>query len=125
MSPMAEAWKREPIEKTPKAFSEIPEADSPEAKNFRSPVPYRKFKPEYTRSAYLYDVTATVEATVDLDETGKIVNVEINRWAGFGLDESVLKAINTMNWRPAERAGKPIASRFLLRYNFKKIDKDE
>jgi hypothetical protein len=106
-------------------FGEIPAPDSPDAKTFRSPVPYRRLKPEYTRSAYLYDVTATVEATVDLNEKGEITGLEISRWAGFGLDESVEAVIRSMNWRPAERNGKPLPVRFLVRYNFKKIEKDD
>jgi hypothetical protein len=122
---IAAAWKAEPLEQTAAGFEQVPEPDTPAAKNFRAPVPYRRLKPEYTRTAYLYDVTATVEATVDLDDRGQIKNVAITRWAGYGLDESVEKAVRTMNWRPAERSGKPLPSRFLLRYNFRKIEKDD
>jgi len=106
-------------------ITEVPDPDSPQAKGFRPPVPYRRLKPEYTRTAYLYDITATVEATVDLDELGQITRLAITRWAGYELDASVAKAIRSMNWRPAERGGKPLPARFLLRYNFKKIDKDD
>jgi hypothetical protein len=122
--PIKDAWKSEPVEVIPVRFDEVPEEGTPEAKGFRPPVPYRKMKPEYTRTAYLYDITATVEATVDLDERGQISRAEISRWAGFGLDESVVAAIRAMSWRPAERGGKPLPSRFLLRYNFRKVEKD-
>ena len=105
-------------------FSEMPTEGSPEAKEFRPPVPYLRIKPEYTPLAYLYDAKGTVEVMVDLDEKGTVVSMEIARWAGFGLDESVIQAVRKMNWRPAERAGKPLPTRFLLRYNFKKIEKD-
>jgi hypothetical protein len=30
-----------------------------------------------------------------------------------------------MNWRPAERNGKTLPMRFLLRYNFKKAEQDK
>ena len=40
------------------------------------------------------------------------------------LDESVDKTVRAMNWRPAERNGKSLPMRFLVRYNFKKIDKE-
>ena len=103
---------------------ELPAENTPLAKGFRSPVPYRRIKPEYTPLAALYEVTATVEALVDLDVSGIVKRVEIVRWAGFGLDESVEKTIRVMNWRPAERNGKSLPMRFLVRYNFKKIDKD-
>jgi TonB family protein len=75
--------------------------------------------------ANLYAVTATVDATVDLDETGKVLRVEITRWAGYGLDESVEETIRKMQWRSATRDGKPLPIRVLLRYNFKKIETDE
>lgn len=106
-------------------FPEILAEGSPEAKNFRPPVPYLRIKPEYTQSAFLYDIKGTVEILVDLGEKGNIERTEITRWAGFGLDESVVQAVRKMNWRPAERGGKPLPIRFLLRYNFKKIEKDQ
>jgi TonB family protein len=106
-------------------YPELPVEGSPEAKNFRAPIPYLRIKPEYTRLAYLYDAKGTVEVMVDLDEKGKVVKTEITRWAGFGLDDAVIDAIRKMNWRPATRNGRPLPSRFLLRYNFKKIEKDQ
>ncbi|GIU81423.1 MAG: hypothetical protein KatS3mg006_0487 [Pyrinomonadaceae bacterium] len=101
-------------------FPEIPSENSPEAKDFRPPIPYRRIKPEYPSLASLYVVTATIDIAVDIDEQGRIVGTEILRWAGYGLEESVINAVKAMNWRPAERKGKPTPVRVLLRYNFKK-----
>jgi len=109
---------------TSPSVEEIPSENTDAAKNFRAPVPYRRIAPEYTPLAYLYDVKATVEIQVDLDAAGKILRTEIVRWAGFGLDESVDAAVRKMNWRPAERSGRTLPIRFLLRYNFKKIEKE-
>ncbi len=119
------AIKNELIEPDAQHIEEVPVENSPEAKNFRTPVPYRRIKPDYTNQAALYDVKATVDIVVDTDSTGSILRTEIVRWAGFGLDESVEKNIRSMNWRPAERNGKPLPMRFLVRYNFKKIDNNE
>ncbi len=116
--------KEEVSEKPPMALEEMPVQTSPDDRSFRGPVPYLRIKPEYTRLAYLYDVKATVDISVDLDRDGKVLRTEIVRWAGFGLDESVDDAVRRMNWRPAERNGKPLPMRVLLRYNFKKIEKD-
>lgn len=112
-------------EKTALKLEELPAEDSPEVKNFRPPLPYRRIKPPYTRLANLYSVEATVDIEIDVDENGKIQRTEITRWAGFGLDESVDKTIRQMNWKPADRNGKSLPMRVLLRYNFKKIEKDE
>ncbi len=105
-------------------MEELPADGSPAAKDFRAPVPYRRIKPVYTEQAAFYDVTATVEIEVDLDSSGTITRTAIVRWAGYGLDEAVTTAVRAMNWRPAERRGKPAAMRFVLRYNFKRTDKD-
>jgi hypothetical protein len=107
------------------SVEEVPDADSPLAKDFKAPIPYRRMKPEYTTEAALYSVTATVEILVDTDANGAITRSEIVRWAGFGLEESVEKAVRAMNWRPAMRGGKAVPMRFLLRYNFKKIEKED
>ncbi len=106
-------------------FEEVPTEGSPLAKGLRTPVPYRRFRPEYTDLASSYGVRATVDIEVDIDSDGTIARTSIERWAGFGLEESVEKAVRSMNWRPAERNGKPLPMRILLRYNFVKVEKDE
>lgn len=91
----------------------------------RPPMPYQRITPEYTPLAELYAIRATVDAEVDIDSAGNVQRVAIVRWAGYGLDTSVTIAIRKMNWRPAERSGKTLPMRVLLRYNFTKIEKDE
>lgn len=103
-------------------IAEPPDENSFEAKSFRPPLPFRRVKPEYTLLANLYSVAATIDVSVDVDADGKILRTEIMRWAGFGLDESVAEAVRKMNWRPAEREGKTLPIRVLLRYNFRKIE---
>jgi len=105
-------------------IEEVPAEGSPSAVGLKAPIPYRRIKPEYTTQAFLYDVRATVDLEADIDADGKILVTRIVRWAGFGLDESVEKAVRTMNWRPAMRNGKPLPMRVLLRYNFTKVDKE-
>jgi hypothetical protein len=97
---------------------------NPDSKDMRPAMPYKRIKPEYTNEAYLFNVKATVDAEVNIDETGKVRTIDIVRWAGFGLDEAVVEAVNKMNWRPGERKGRPLPMRVLLRYNFTKIDKE-
>ena len=103
-------------------IEEVPNENTPETKNFRPPLPYRRISPEYTAIADFYNVEATVDISVDIDGDGKILETEIVRWAGYGLDESVTEAVRKMNWRPAERKGKFLPMRILLRYNFKDIE---
>jgi hypothetical protein len=121
---ISETEKEEINEKPLPELEELPEENSQEAKNFQPPLPYKRFRPDYTETANLYSIEATVDILLDVDENGKILRSEISRWAGFGLDESVTKTVMEMNWRPASRNGKTLPIRVLLRYNFKKIDKE-
>jgi TonB family protein len=116
--------KEEITEKIAK-LEEIPDENSPDSKNFRSPLPYKRLSPRYTALANLYKIEATVDIEIDFDESGKILRTEIVHWGGYGLDEAVTETIRKMNWRPAEKNGKTLPIRVLLRYNFKKLDKEE
>ena len=106
-------------------FPPVPDDKTPGFENLRPPMPYRRISPVYTPTANLYSVEATVEIEANVDADGKIVSTEIVRWAGYGLDESVDETVRSMNWRPATIGAKPLPMRVLLRYNFKKLEKDD
>lgn len=115
---------RSAIARDPK-FQEVPLEGSLLAKGLRTPVPYRRIRPEYTELASRYGVRATIDIEVDIDADGTVARTSIERWAGYGLEEAAEKAVRSMNWRPAERDGKPLPMRILLRYNFVKVEEDE
>lgn len=102
-------------------FEEPPAEDPPERENFHPPLPFKRLRPKYTELADRYGIEATVDVAVDIDAEGNVVRTDIVRWAGFGLDEAVIDAILSMNWRSAERSGRFLPMRVLLRYNFKDI----
>jgi TonB family protein len=108
------------VERDTPVVEDVPDEDAPAAKNFRVPLPYRRLRPPYPEAAARAEVEATVDALVELDERGEVKSVEIVRWAGYGLDESVAGTIKQMHFRPALSAGAPVAARALLRYNFRK-----
>lgn len=108
-----------------KTIAEFPDVDSPAAKGLRPPLPFRRLKPKYTALASLFSLAATVDILVDIDEEGKVLRTEIVRWAGYGLDESVIENVHKMNWRPADFNGKTLPMRILLRYNFKNIETEQ
>ncbi len=116
------ALKAEMDSSNPPLMEEQPDEKNSDNKNFRAAIPFRRIKPEYTVQASLFNIQATVDILVYLNEKGVIERTDIERWAGYGLDESVEKNVRGMNWRPAERAGKPVAMKFLVRYNFKKLE---
>ena len=125
ISQKLKVFKEELNTKDSENFEQLPDENSPEAKNFRPPLPYKRIRPEYTKIANLYSIEATVDIEADIDENGEVTHSRIVRWAGFGLDESVTETVRRMNWRAAERSGKTLQMRVLLRYNFKKIDDEK
>ena len=89
-------------------------------RGIRPPHPFRRLRPAYTAAAARADAEATVDALVEIGADGVVARVEIARWAGFGLDEAVIATVRQLHFRPALRAGAPVPSRVLLRYNFRR-----
>src|SRR5207253_7241439 len=70
------------------------------------PVISQRLKPEYTAEAELMGVAATVEVEAVFGADGRVGEVEVTRWAGFGLDDSAVATVKQLRFKPAERAGK-------------------
>ncbi len=102
------------------AFEELPEEGSPSALNFRAPQPYRSLRPAYPAEAARAAVEATVDALVAVDAAGEVKDIEIVRWAGYGLNEAVTATVRQLHFRPAMRDGRAVPVRVLLRYNFRR-----
>ncbi|HET9479750.1 MAG TPA: energy transducer TonB [Pyrinomonadaceae bacterium] len=90
------------------------------AQGLRLPRPYRRLRPEYPESAARAEAEATVDVLVDVGADGEVGEVQVVRWAGFGLDEATISTIKGMHFFPAMRNGTAIPMRVLLRYNFRK-----
>jgi TonB family protein len=86
----------------------------------REPAPYNRLRPAYTEAASRAEAVATVDVEVEIGANGRVGDVRIIRWAGFGLDEEVAATVRRMNFRPATIDGEPRPSRVILRYNFRR-----
>ena len=91
-----------------------------ETSGLRLPKPYRRLRPPYPDSAARADAEGIVDVLVDLDAAGEVSQVDLARWAGFGLDEATINTVRKLHFFPAMRNGTPIPIRVLLRYNFRK-----
>jgi TonB family protein len=100
---------------------EIPEEGSARAAGFTPPEFLNRVKPAYTEEADRADISATVEALAVLRADGQVGEVEITRWAGFGLDDAAALAIRQLKFKPATRDGRPVSVRALIRYNFRRL----
>ncbi|HWN08896.1 MAG TPA: energy transducer TonB [Pyrinomonadaceae bacterium] len=91
-----------------------------ESEGLRLPRPFRRLAPAYPNSAALAEAVATVDVLVDLDAKGEVISVEVDRWAGFGLDQSTIETVRQLHFFPAMRNGAAVPMRIMLRYNFRK-----
>jgi len=98
---------------------DLPEENSPEVKGFAPPQFFRRYSPTYTEVAAHAEVTATVELSVVFRSDGKIGEIAVTRWAGFGLDEAAIETVRSMKFEPARRNGQAISVRAPVRYNFR------
>jgi TonB family protein len=102
-------------------IEEAPEDEkAAEAQGVRAPRPYRRLRPEYPATAARADAEAIVDVVVDVGADGEVGDVQIARWAGFGLDESTIATVRQLHFFPAMKNGTPIPMRVMLRYNFRK-----
>ncbi len=114
------------VESGPQIIEVMSDDDNNTNLEVRAPRPYRRLKPPYPETAARAEVEATVDVLVDIDARGEVGRVEIARWAGYGLDQSVIDTVRQMHFFPAMREGVAIPMRVLLRYNFRKppVDKN-
>ena len=91
-----------------------------EAQGLRLPRPYRRLRPEYPQSAARAEAEATVDVLAAISAEGEVSDVQVVRWAGFGLDEVTIATVRQMHFFPALKNGTAIPLRVLLRYNFRK-----
>jgi len=105
---------------TPRASDEVIEIFDAEKTppGMTPPVFSQRLKPDYTAEAELMGVTATVEIAAVFGADGRVGEVEVVRWAGFGLDEVAVATVKQLRFKPAERVGKAVTIRALVRYNF-------
>jgi TonB family protein len=105
-------------------IEEAPEDEkAAEVQGLRLPRPYRRLRPEYPASAARAEAEATVDVVVDVRADGEVADVQVARWAGFGLDEATVATVRQLHFFPAMKNGTPIPMRVLLRYNFRKPPK--
>jgi len=94
------------------------------AQGMRLPRPFKRLRPEYPDTAALADAEATVDVAAEIGADGEVGDVQIVRWAGFGLDQATVATVKQMHFFPALKNGTAIPMRVLLRYNFRKPPKD-
>jgi TonB family protein len=110
----------EAVQSPPPIIEGISDNATDSARDTRAPRPYRRMKPPYPESAAIAEVEAVVDVLVEVDARGEVGKIQIARWAGYGLDQSVVDTVKQMHFFPAMQNQKAVPMRVLLRYNFRK-----
>jgi TonB family protein len=100
---------------------DLPNLNSAAGAGFTPPEFLNRVKPDYSAEAERADITATVEAMAIFRADGTVGEIQIARWAGYGLDEAAERAIRQLKFKPAMRDGHPVSVRAAVRYNFRRI----
>lgn len=108
------------VETPPPVIEEAPDEAASATNGLRLPRPYRRLIPPYPLAAAESEAEAVVDVLVDVDVQGEVGHIEIARWAGYDLDQSVVDTVKKLHFFPAMRDGVAIPLRVLLRYNFRK-----
>lgn len=118
LSPLARGADASDFEKV----EDIPDAETAAGAGFKAPEFLNRVKPEYTDEANRANITATVEGAAVFRSNGEVGEIEITRWAGFGLDEAAERAMRQLKFKPATRDGRPVSVRASVRYNFRRVN---
>jgi periplasmic protein TonB len=73
------------------------------------PKPIALSKPKYPRAAFDSRLEGTVIVEITIDSRGRVAKAQIKQSAP-GLDEAALKCVSKWRFRPALKAGKPVAT---------------
>ena len=89
----------------------------------RPPHVTSRTEPSYTEEARRADVNTTIVVSVMVSEDGLPQDIKIVRGAGFGLDEMVVRALETWRFQPGTKDGKAVRAPANVEFNIRALDK--
>jgi TonB family protein len=84
-----------------------------------APVLVFKKEPEYSEEARKAKYQGTVVLYVEVDPSGKAVNMRVMRSLGLGLDEKAMEAVRQWKFKPGFKDGKPVTVAATIEVNFR------
>lgn len=91
------------------------EEASPEVKA----MPVRTPPPDYPRQMLSRQITGVVSLLVEIDSQGNVSECKIEKASRSEFEKPAQEAVLKWKFKPAERAGKPVASRLLIPLHFR------
>ena len=84
-----------------------------------APVVLHKVEPEYSEEARKAKYQGTVLLYIEVDPSGKAVNIKVQRSLGLGLDEKAMEAVKQWKFKPGYKDGKPVTVAATIEVNFR------
>src|SRR6476646_7280730 len=78
-----------------------------------------KVEPEYSKEARKAKYQSTVLLYVQVDPSGKAVNIRVLHSLGLGLDEKAMEAVKKWKFKPGVKDGKPVTVEAQIEVNFR------
>jgi periplasmic protein TonB len=78
-----------------------------------------KKEPEYSEEARKAKYQGTVTLYVEVDPSGKAVNIRVLHSLGLGLDEKAIEAVKQWKFKPGMKDGKPVTVAASIEVNFR------
>jgi TonB family protein len=84
-----------------------------------APTLLSKIEPEYSEEARKAKYQGTVTLYIQVDPTGKAINMRVLHSLGLGLDEKAMEAVKKWKFRPGTKDGKPVTVEAQIEVNFR------
>ncbi|MGO9257060.1 MAG: energy transducer TonB [Bryobacteraceae bacterium] len=84
-----------------------------------APVLLSKVEPEYSEEARKAKYQGTVLLYIEVDPSGKAVNIRVVRSLGLGLDEKAIDAVKKWKFKPGYKNGTPVTVQATIEVNFR------
>jgi TonB family protein len=78
-----------------------------------------KVEPEYSEEARKAKYQGTVLLYVEVDPSGKAINMRVLHSLGLGLDEKAMEAVKKWKFKPGVKDGKPVTVQAQIEVNFR------
>jgi TonB family protein len=84
-----------------------------------APTLLSKIEPEYSEEARKAKYQGTVTLYIQVDPSGKAINMRVLHSLGLGLDEKAMEAVKKWRFRPGTKDGKPVTVEAQIEVNFR------
>jgi periplasmic protein TonB len=84
-----------------------------------APALIYKVEPEYSEEARKAKYQGTVLLYVQVDSSGKAINMRVLHSLGLGLDEKAMEAVRKWKFKPGMKDGKPVTVEAQIEVNFR------